>query len=327
MLSCWLAAASCSGKTAPPSGPTAEQVCADLAKARCDKRVSCSNAIDPTGINLKRNFKDATECRAREALACVNGLAAPSTGNNPDAVEKCVAAYVSYSCADFLDNEPPTECMPKGTRTMGQPCSFNAQCDSAYCSGNKTATCGTCTAPPLAGASCSASNCAHGQQCVATTTLCQDRAAAGGTCDADHPCGSGLSCAGDTKMMMGTCQPAVTTAGTACGAALPGCAGNQGLACTGAAGAKTCTTMVFADDGMPCGLLTDGSRVDCSAGDCYTSTGLATGTDLGACKANAPDGAPCDAVLGPPCITPARCVLSGAGSAGKCTVPTGGSCN
>jgi hypothetical protein len=319
--------ASCGSKTSAPSGPTAEQVCADLAQARCNKRVNCTNALDPIGINLERNYKDAAECKAREALACVNGLAAPSTGNSPDAVEKCVAAYANYSCADFLDNEPPADCMPKGSRTMGQPCTFNAQCDSGFCSGNKTAACGTCAAPPVAGSSCAASNCAHGQQCVPSTTLCQDRVPMGGSCDADHPCASGLSCAGDTKMMMGTCQTAVSTVGAACGAAMPGCLGSQGLACTGPAGAKTCATMVFAGDGMPCGLMADGSRVDCTAGDCYTNIGLATGADLGACKANALDGAPCDAVLGPPCITPARCVPTGAGSAGVCTVVVGSACN
>jgi len=324
---CWVAVASCSGKTAGPAGPTAEQVCAELAQARCNKRVTCSNAIDPIGINLKRNYKDVAECQAREELGCVDGLAAPATGNNPAAVEKCVAAYAGYSCTDFLDNEPPAECMPIGSRTMGQPCTFNGQCDSGYCSGNKIAACGTCAPPPAAGVSCAASNCAHGQQCVATTTLCQERAQTGGACDADHPCASGLSCAADTKTMMGTCQAAATAEGTACGAVMPGCAGNQGLVCTGAVGAKTCAKMAFVTDGMPCGLLPDGSRADCVAGDCYTTTGLATGTDSGTCKANAADGAPCDGVLGPPCVAPARCVPAGAGSAGACAVPTSATCN
>jgi len=326
LFMCWGAATSCGGKTPSPTGLTAEQACSDLAQARCNKRVSCTNTIDPTGVNLKRNFKDAAECLARETLACVNGLAAPATGNNPEAIEKCVLVYPQYSCADFLDNDPPAECMPTGQRTMGQACAFNAQCDSGYCGGNKIAACGACAPAPAAGISCVGTNCAHRQQCVASTTLCQDRSAVDGPCDADHPCASGLACAGSTKTTMGTCQTAATVEGTPCGNGMPGCAGSQGLACTGSTGAKTCTKLAFVSDGMPCGILPDGSRADCIAGDCYTTAGLATGSDLGVCKANAADGAQCDGVLGPPCITPARCIASGTGSVGVCTIPLGASC-
>jgi hypothetical protein len=34
------------------------------------------------------------------------------------------------------------------------------------------------------------------------------------------------------------------------------------------------------------------------------------------------DGGACDAALGPACLTPARCVTTGGGSAGTCVKPT-----
>jgi hypothetical protein len=104
------------------------------------------------------------------------------------------------------------------------------------------------------------------------------------------------------------------------------CDPTLGLACLGGAGAKTCTAIQYVGDGMPCGLLSASSFVGCSNGTCYTATGVATGADQGTCKANATDGAGCDTTVGPVCLTPARCVTTGASTSGTCTVPDGHTC-
>ena len=79
---------------------------------------------------------------------------------------------------------------------------------------------------------------------------------------------------------------------------------------------------------MPCGTLADGSYQGCSgAGTCYTSTGVALSSEMGTCKVPATDDGACDTAVGPGCLSPARCIPSGAtGTAGKCTVPSGATC-
>jgi len=89
------------------------------------------------------------------------------------------------------------------------------------------------------------------------------------------------------------------------------------------AGAESTTGAAPTSAGTPCGQLADGSRVGCVAGDCYTATGLASGSDLGACQPLADDKGACDRAVGPSCMFPARCVVSGGdgGTAGTCLVP------
>jgi hypothetical protein len=303
------------------SGTSSALACMHLAQARCDKRSSCSK-----DASITRVYGDMTTCLAREQTACEDGLAGPGTGNSPDMVEACVTAYPTLSCADFFDNKPPAPCAPTGSRANGGPCAFNGQCGSGFCSGTKNATCGACAPSPAPGDSCVSSACGHGQVCVASTMLCQDRGTLNATCDANNTCGSGLSCAGDNATTSGTCQNAPTTAGAACGGALPGCEGNVGLRCSGPAGSKTCQQITYAGDGAACGTLADGSFVQCTRGDCYTATGTISGGQQGTCKADAADGAACDVVVGPGCTPPARCAVAGGGNAGTCTVPLGATC-
>ena len=52
---------------------------------------------------------------------------------------------------------------------------------------------------------------------------------------------------------------------------MPGCNGSLGLACVGAAGSKTCVTISYVSDGMPCGNLSNTSFALCKAGTCYTA--------------------------------------------------------
>ena len=114
------------------------------------------------------------------------------------------------------------------------------------------------------------------------------------------------------------------TAGTPCGGTMAGCDGSKGLYCGGAVEAKTCMNINYVAAGMPCGTLVDGSFQGCAgAGTCYTATGFALAREMGTCEAPAPDDGACDTAVGPGCLPPARCIPSGAGTAGQCTVPAG----
>lgn len=159
---------------------------------------------------------------------------------------------------------------------------------------------------------------------------CADVGILNGSCDTNDPCGNGLSCVGvSSTSTQGTCEVALGTAGAACGGgAMPSCNGSLGLACVGPSGSKTCVSIDYVGDGMPCGNLSNTSFALCKAGTCYTTTGVASGSQTGTCKLDAIEGAACDTVLGPSCMTPARCVTvsDGGGTSGLCTLPTGRTC-
>src|SRR5262249_28108880 len=161
----------------------------------------------------------------------------------------------------------PTPCAALGPRAAGATCTFNGQCASGFCSGNKTAVCGVCAAVPGAGDACVSSNCGHGQTCVNATMTCATRGANGDACHAADPCGNDLGCVGAVASTNtpGTCQPTSAALDTPCGGGtMPGCEGSKGFFCGGAAGAKTCMAITFAGDGEACGAISNTSRVDCA---------------------------------------------------------------
>ncbi|HEX5271314.1 MAG TPA: hypothetical protein VFW33_12530 [Gemmataceae bacterium] len=358
---CLLVAASGCGSSSS-SGVSIATACADVAKARCSLGSDCSLAYQQagTGFNILENYGTMATCVQRQTMNCTNALNAPDNGNTPNQVEnQCVPALISEQCAAFFDNMTPTACTPTGPRPAGAACTFNGQCMSGACNGTKTSVCGTCGSAPAIGEDCSDSTCAEGDRCLGATETCAAIVGLNGTCDATHPCDRGYSCVGeDTKTMTaGTCEAASNSVGTPCGGTMPGCDPTLGLYCGGPAGAKTCQRVIYpgyngtvtpdggaiasdgggADSGGAaptpagtlCGQLADGMRVGCVAGGCYTATGLAGGSDLGGCKPFANDDDACDTVLGPGCMAPARCVVSGGGdggTAGKCTVPVATAC-
>ncbi len=303
------------------SGPSAQQACADLAQARCMKRQSCTN-----GFEVARAYGDLTTCLTREALQCTISINAPESGSTPSGVELCVAQYGNFSCSDFFANNPPAACISIGTKAMNAPCAVNAQCTTGYCDSNKTATCGTCGGPPTVGSSCQNSNCARGQSCVERTLTCEVLPGSGGSCDnTSLPCQVDLGCVGNTGGAMGTCMPG-SMSGAACGGTNGPCDGTMGLSCQGLAGMRMCAAVAVVGDGQPCGTLPDGTSAACAAGDCYATTGLVPVGGMGTCKAAAGDGQPCDINLGPSCLAPARCVVTGGGTTGVCTIPSGATC-
>jgi len=312
-----------SDAAAKETAPTVAAACAELAKAECDKRVACTNKINATGAGIIRVFGTMTTCLAREALQCMATLTAPDSGHSTTKIEACAADYATFSCDDFYDTNPPDVCRPAGARDNGGACDYGAQCKSGYCANVKMALCGACADAPAVGASCATSDCARDQTCDGTTTTCKTPGKTGDACDSDD-CGYELNCSAVGALATGskTCQATVEALGASCGGTMPLCDSLQGLFCAGVVTMKTCIAQTFVADGMPCGVVT-GGYASCTAGACYTDKGLVGAGETGTCKANAADDASCDTVTGPGCLFPARCVVKGGGTSGKCTVATG----
>ena len=329
IVSAWLLVVAAGACSSGNSGSiTVAQACSDLAMARCNLRSACSlpQGVDGVGAGVLEAYGDMPTCLAREALGCSSALAAPGTGDSPAAVEACLQKLSSYSCADFFDDLPPTDCLRLGARPDGAPCTFDAQCQSGACAGTEIAVCGTCGAPAGDGEDCSATSCVRGDRCLAATSTCATLASFGETCDDMHPCATGLSCAGGDAPAMtpSTCQIAGTRVGASCGGARPGCDETRALFCAGTGDDASCAQA--SAGGTACGQLPDGTRAGCVAGACDTDTGPATGADIGTCKPFAPDGYACDTALGPGCVAPARCVTYPGSTAGICTLPDAASC-
>jgi hypothetical protein len=311
-------------------GPSASEACADIANARCALRSSCSSLPGAMGDgpNIVALYGDLATCVEREAMLCEHALEAPQTGNTPAKLESCVAEFGGFSCQDFFDNNPPDACMNVGPRAAGRPCAFNSQCQSGYCQTAAGSLCGTCADPPDVGSDCTVSACGHNQRCLQATMACAEVVSRNQTCDDTHPCDSGLVCSGSSTDTDRVCQTAISTPGATCGGKQPSCDNSLGLYCTGPQGGKTCALASFVESGMPCGVLADGSRVECIAGNCYSASGLVTGTDSGTCKASVRETAAdpsCDTVLGPSCMPPAHCVVT-SGTSGTCELATGPEC-
>jgi hypothetical protein len=302
------------------SDPTENEACTKIAQDRCSQLQSCSAA------DLARRWTDLATCESRETLSCTEGLSAPKTGNNPSAVESCASALVAETCPAFLAGvNPPAACVTKkGPRANGMPCSFPAQCSSAFCAVASNALCGVCAAQPNPGDSCAAQTCGQDMVCVASTQLCQVPAAMGATCMQALPCGQGLACVGASMTTAGTCMPQATMIGAACDQrrmTAADCDPAAGLTCDRAT--NQCVMEPLVPTGGTCGNV-NGVDNACSGGaTCARPPASPTGT----CVAPATDGGACDSASGPDCLFPARCVptVSG-GTAGTCQLPGSQSC-
>lgn len=322
------------------SGDSPDKACAVLAQAQCERRQACTDTalgsagspIYPDGVFIMNTYGDMTTCLARQQLACLNNATAPGTGTSPAQLEKCASEFASWSCTDLFDNNanPPPDCAPPGKLANGQTCAMAGQCASRFCSGTKNSSCGLCADEPLDGAPCDTSGCAPGQECRTESTgavLCRDRLPVGDTtCTSDYPCQAFSTCLGASATDVtkaGVCTSSALALGAACGGTNPACEGNLGLACLGAAGAKTCQQVAYVRAPAACGTLADGSRAECIDADCFTA--VATDTS-GTCIAQAADGAACDTQLGPLCLAPARCVTPIGATTATCVVPSATLC-
>ncbi len=323
-----LAISACTSSTSTPeavSGPTIDDACTQLAKARCTRLDECSkDALIP------KNWTDAANCQARQKLSCVQGQRAANTGTTPQRAIDCAMALTAATCTEILATVPPTACQAAvGTEANGSACAFAGQCQSSYCAIPTRSNCGTCAPAPKVGASCDVfANCGPALKCDATTMQCATPVALGGDCDAGRTCDSEMSCVGAdaTKSLAGKCQTSGAVVAAACEGAkltLPACDSSLGLVCE----QKACVAWTLVGDGEPCGTTATGVYSQCKSGGVCIK---AVSTDkTGLCKVAVADGAACDSdpTKGPPCLSPARCVAASATTtAGICTVPDAAVC-
>jgi hypothetical protein len=314
-------------------GTSITQACTDIATARCNKLVSCTNAGNPSGFTIVKDYGDLPTCIMRETLACSDSQSAPHQGSTPDLVEMCSKMIPSVTCTDYLNGNLSGPCaQAMGPLGNGASCTFAGQCSTGACNGAKHAACGTCGAAPAAGADCSTSACARGLDCVSQTStaspppmLCVADGGSGAMCNRDNPCSAGFGCIGATKTTMGTCMADAEKVGAACDPTFktgPDCDGKVGLWCNTMT--SMCTAVLWGNDGDNCGLGADGNVTSCKAGDCIGAT-FGANPMPGQCKAKVLEGSGCDIVNGPLCTAPAKCVLTN-GTAGICTLADGTKC-
>ena len=337
-----LTALGCGSSSTPGSASvSAATACADSAHAQCQKRETCS----VSSYWNNHVYGSEADCETRVAPSCVHALNAQGTGQTPANIESCVAQYPNYSCTDFRDNNPSGACVaPAGTRSDGSACGANAQCTSTFCHVAQNQACGVCAEMPAAGATCTyEGDCGRNMACAlaknATTGACVTPVTSGATClTGTTPCEAGLACVGDddTNGTTGTCQPQANTVGAACDRSrntAPNCDPQLGLTCIPAAAGSsvgTCQSISLVAAGQTCGAIGSApitGDAECNAGGLCVKKVSTDNT--GTCVAAAADGAACDSdtTQGPPCLAPAKCVASSAGStAGTCVVPDATKC-
>jgi hypothetical protein len=323
------AASACGGSTHAlsdgGSGVSAQQACEDGASAYCTELATCSQIAIPS------DYGDRTTCTARRTQSCVNALAAPGTGMTPATIETCVAAYSTWSCADFINGVPPAACRPQpGTGASGASCAFDAQCQSAFCSIPRGGECGQCANAPALGTSCAdLAHCPSGLFCTKNSQVCTTHATSGGACDDDTTCGYGFRCVGAdaTKDIEGICTAAVSVDGGACdrtGATGSECDSALNLYCTKG---DTCAPYESASSGQPCKFVSDaGTYTYCTGGaTCDVSPASA---QTGTCTGPAGDGQPCNTAADNACLAPAECIgaVVDGGVTGTCLLASAASC-
>lgn len=313
------------GNAEDGGGISADQACGDNAHYHCLELQACSGEL------LVTDYGDEGTCETRLKLACLNSLAAPSTGNTPERTEACAQAYRSEPCTDYLDDNPPAACIEAtGSIANGSGCAMPGQCQTGFCAIAPGAMCGVCAPVPQRGDPCGAiTTCGQLLACDTGAEQCSTFATSGTACNRAQLCGAGLYCVGATSTASGLCQPAVEKLAATCdplGKTGPGCDRLAGLTCNSVS--DQCETIQFVAPGQACGSDVGGQLALCSgAGTCSAPIGADAAAGE-TCSATAADGAACNLVSGPFCREPARCILnSDAGTLGTCQFPNALDCH
>jgi len=280
---------------------SADQAASDVSKALCARYEACA----PLFVQV--TYGDTATCEARFKLSVTPTLTATGTGATPGQYESCSADLAAATCDQLLSRNLPQSCQTvAGTITDGTACGVDSQCTNKLCRKGDSATCGVCSSLAAAGGACVVDgDCSPNLNC--TNKVCTTYGAAGASCDVTHPCDVTLTCTG------GKCATPAEAGGTCAGLGQGGCDSLKGLFCNAS---SVCAQIATANAGQPCGLV-NGVYTACSAGGfCKGSTGVTPGT----CEATVADGAACDVINGPPCLSPAIC------TSGVCKITDPTSC-
>jgi hypothetical protein len=290
------------GTTEPAGSGGGTGGATDPARAFTDFSTAVCNLLDECEpIFFQSVYGDVATCIRRYAVQTSLYAADPGTTATPALLEGCAKALTGLSCAEGISPNGPAACNSvPGTQADGTACGDDGQCSGGFCKRTTDPSCGVCAKRVGLGEACSA-DCEFGLVCA--SGMCAEIVAAGGACDATHPCQSVLSCIG------GVCSTPLA-AGAAC-QAITDCDLDKGYFCDGT---KTCQPLGLAKIGEACGMVGNGI-VLCLAGSC-----TAPSPNMGTCVAFIADGGACDPTQIQGCTPPANCVNN------VCALPNPASC-
>ena len=273
----------CRGSKGSPAN--VESVCLQWATHFCARLESCA----PLSIQVA--YGDEGQCVARNRPQCEAALRAPGTGQTAPGMESCARAYESASCDEVVVGKPPAPCAAPGSLPLGAPCGDDSQCagTGTHCRIADRDRCGICAMRGPVGAACDSDrDCEYGLVCYFT---CMQPVTLDAPCDGmTRQCPSTLICL-DYKCV------ATGQVGAACKPRADHCDHDHGLYCDSQT--QVCARYAVADRGAACG-----SGTICKAGSCTEDEK----THAWSCVGYADDGSRCDAVSGPHCAAPARCI-------------------
>lgn len=310
-----LALAACSGG----GGGTYNAACDTLATARCDRNDACSGGFANTVL-----YGSINTCMTLQARHCSASHPVLDANESPSLIDDCAASLGEMTCDAFVDGPTAVACELPGTRSLGEGCYTNTQCQTAHCAVAAGTACGACTNPPTAGSPCTATtgfSCTGGALCDRAAGVCEAPGNVDAPCEDANTvvCGYGLGCTGEAGAR--TCQVLANLLGAPCDAnsqSAPTCDASYGLACSAAA--RTCVAALRADVGQACGQGAGGEQVLCApALACVRAT---TSSDQGLCTVRAPLGTSCTPQTatsdGLPCAYPGVCVRNAVGQTATC---------
>lgn len=273
----------CSGSKSSPAN--VETACLQWATHYCARLEACAP------LTIQVAYGEEAQCVTRNRPGCVAALKAPGSGQTPPGIEACALAYDSASCNDVVVGRPPAACAVSGSLPLGSPCGDDSQCsgNGTYCRISERDRCGICSARGPVGAACDSDrDCEYGLVCYFT---CMQPVGLDAPCDGmTRQCPATLVCL-DYKCV------APGGVGAACNPHADHCDRDHGLYCDSQT--RVCARYAVAERGAACG-----SGTICKAGMCTEGEKAQTWS----CVANADDGSHCDAVAGPHCAAPARCI-------------------
>lgn len=215
------------GDAGTPDAPTQNQiasVCADVARAQCDKFAACSPRL------FAQKYASALLCQAAVAWECQNNLRFGGINWTFDQAVVCAAKTAGMICAAWLSDGLDPSCrlgpglLPDGARCrvrVTSQCGPQSDCMQADASG-----CGTCRPrTPLFAVCTSKDSCVQEGRCVFDVSgqgRCEPYVALGQSCDARNRCADSLSCAAGRASCVtsvgckGTCQLTLAGEGESC---------------------------------------------------------------------------------------------------------------
>lgn len=282
---------------------TADQACAQMAQALCNRFNDCAQPAVPL------LFVDMATCVSRATLGCTKDQEDADITRTPNDIAACAQALPAASCADLISKVLPAACQTKpGTRLNGEGCGAGLQCMSAHCE-ITDGSCGTCAPQSTANGNCTSDDgCVSGLVCA--NKKCVAPGDVGMACNDNAPCRGNLNC-NKTSNTCETLQPA----GTACGGNAGICDVFHGVICDpklAAALNPSCVTFTVASGGSACGEV-NGTPTACVLFNTCSSPSAG-----GVCPNPAMDGEACNANVH--CVPPASCVN------GLCRFPSVAAC-